>query len=172
MELFLHSPLCLHGILLNYLRAGTLLPYVALITNLNMSFGFQASQFTKDNLAKFNKWFRRQHFLHQSTNKFHGAKPFLRSRYLGRYSRTSQDFMGPEGSLPCTQEPSTGPYPGPDRLSPYHYILSNIQFSIGHPPTSWSFQWSLSFRIFHEYPICIHLSPHSCYIPCLSSSLT
>jgi hypothetical protein len=28
------------------------------------------------------------------------------------------------GSSPCSQEPSTGPYPEPDRSSPYHPILS------------------------------------------------
>jgi hypothetical protein len=32
--------------------------------------------------------------------------------------------MEPEGSLACSQEPSTGPYPEPDRSSPYHPILS------------------------------------------------
>jgi hypothetical protein len=32
--------------------------------------------------------------------------------------------MQPEGSLPRSQEPSTGPYPEPDRSSPYHPILS------------------------------------------------
>jgi hypothetical protein len=31
--------------------------------------------------------------------------------------------MGPEGSLPLSQEPSTGPYPDPDQSSPYHPIL-------------------------------------------------
>jgi hypothetical protein len=30
----------------------------------------------------------------------HGAEPFLRSRQLCSYSRTSQHFMDPEGSLP------------------------------------------------------------------------
>jgi hypothetical protein len=29
-----------------------------------------------------------------------------------------------EGSLPCSQQPSTGPYPEPDQFSPYHPILS------------------------------------------------
>jgi hypothetical protein len=40
----------------------------------------------------------------------HGTDPFLRSCQLCSYSRTSQHFMEPEGSLPPSQEPSTGPY--------------------------------------------------------------
>jgi hypothetical protein len=36
----------------------------------------------------------------------HGAEPFLRSRQMCSYSRTSQHFMELEGSLPCSQEPS------------------------------------------------------------------
>jgi hypothetical protein len=31
--------------------------------------------------------------------------------------------MEPEGSLSCSQEPSTGPYPEPDKSNPYHPIL-------------------------------------------------
>jgi hypothetical protein len=45
---------------------------------------------------------------------FHGAEPFLKSRQLCSYSRTSQHFMDCEGLLTCSQEPFTGPYPGPD----------------------------------------------------------
>jgi hypothetical protein len=35
--------------------------------------------------------------------------------------------MGPEGSLPSSQEPSTGPYPEPDQSSPHHPILSLLR---------------------------------------------
>jgi hypothetical protein len=48
----------------------------------------------------------------------------------------TSNFMEPDGLLPCSQEPSTGPYPEPDRSSPYHHILSKIYFNIFHPPTS------------------------------------
>jgi hypothetical protein len=48
----------------------------------------------------------------------YGPELFLRSRQLCSYSRTSQHFMEPEGSFPCSHEPSTGPYPEPDRSSP------------------------------------------------------
>jgi hypothetical protein len=41
----------------------------------------------------------------------HGAEPFLRSLQLCSYSRISQHFVEPEGSLPRSQEPTTGPYP-------------------------------------------------------------
>jgi hypothetical protein len=39
-----------------------------------------------------------------------------------------------EGSLPHSQELSTGPYPEPDKSSPYHSILSEIDLNIIHPP--------------------------------------
>jgi hypothetical protein len=40
------------------------------------------------------------------------------------------------GLLPSSQEPSTGPYPEPDQCSPYHTILSKIDFNIIYSPTS------------------------------------
>jgi hypothetical protein len=52
----------------------------------------------------------------------HGAQSFLRSRQVRSYSRTSQQFMEPEGLLQCSQESSNGPYPDPDGSSSYHPI--------------------------------------------------
>jgi hypothetical protein len=43
-----------------------------------------------------------------------------------------------------------------DPISIITSYLSKIQFSIVHPPTSWSSQWSLSFWISHQYSICIN----------------
>jgi hypothetical protein len=53
----------------------------------------------------------------------YGNQPFLRSCQLCSHSKISQNFMEPERSLPCSQQPSTHPYPEPDRFSPYHPIL-------------------------------------------------
>jgi hypothetical protein len=54
---------------------------------------------------------------------------------------------------------------------PYHPIpsyLSKNHFNIVHLPMPWSSQWSLSFWLSQQYPICISLLPHSCYMPCSS----
>jgi hypothetical protein len=52
------------------------------------------------------------------------AEPFLRSCQLCSPSGTPQHFMEPVGSIPCSQEPSTGPYPEPYQSNPLHPILS------------------------------------------------
>jgi hypothetical protein len=44
--------------------------------------------------------------------------------------------MEPEDSLPCSQEPSTGPYPEQKQSSAYHPILSNIHLNVVHTPMS------------------------------------
>jgi hypothetical protein len=41
----------------------------------------------------------------------HGVEPLSKGHYLSRHSRTSQQFMEPEVSVPCSQEPSNIPYP-------------------------------------------------------------
>jgi hypothetical protein len=53
----------------------------------------------------------------------HGAEPFLRSRQLCSYSRNSQYCTETEGLLPCSQKPSTNPYPEPDQFNPSHFIF-------------------------------------------------
>jgi hypothetical protein len=67
--------------------------------------------------------------------------------------------MEPEVSLPCSKEPSSGPYPEPDQFSPYHTIPYNIHFNINLPSTSRYYYWSLSFWISDQYPTCIPLLP-------------
>jgi hypothetical protein len=38
--------------------------------------------------------------------------------------------MEPEGSLPCSQEPATGPYTETDECSPYAHILFPYDYSL------------------------------------------
>jgi hypothetical protein len=49
------------------------------------------------------------------------------------------------------------------QINPIHTIvsyLSKIHFNTVHPPTSWSSQWSPSFWLSQQYPICfIFLTP-------------
>jgi hypothetical protein len=91
----------------------------------------------------------------------HGAEPFLRSRQLCSYSRTSQHFMECEGSLPCSQEPSTGPYPEPDQSSPYHFTTSlSTHLRLGLPsglflsgfPTNILYAFLFSPFVLHAQP--------------------
>jgi hypothetical protein len=58
----------------------------------------------------------------------HGAELFLRSHQLCSFSRTFQHFMEPEYLLPCSKEPSTGPYLEPDQSNPYNNFLSLRSF--------------------------------------------
>jgi hypothetical protein len=50
----------------------------------------------------------------------HGPESFSRSRQLCCHSRTSQHFMEPEGSMPCSREPST--FPILRHINPIHAI--------------------------------------------------
>jgi hypothetical protein len=69
-------------------------------------------------------WCTDKNFPSLTRSLTHGAEPFLRNCKLCSHSRNSQHFIELEGSLPCSQEPSTGPYPEPDRSNPHHPILS------------------------------------------------
>jgi hypothetical protein len=100
----------------------------------------------------------------------HGGEPSVRSCQLCSYSRTSQQFMELEGSLPCSQEPSTGPYPEPDQSNPYHPILSLLIFfthlRIGLPSGLFLLAFlSVSYMHSSSPPFVLH-------VVSISSSLT
>jgi hypothetical protein len=57
-----------------------------------------------------------------------GAEPSLGSPQLHNYWRISQNYMEPEGSLSCSQDPTTSSYPEPHESSPYHpNLFSNTK---------------------------------------------
>ena len=74
------------------------------------------------------------------TNYLHGVEYFLRSWQVHSYSRHSPRFMEPEGSLPRSQEPTTCPYPEPNRSSPCPHPASRRSILILSPVYAWVFQ--------------------------------
>jgi hypothetical protein len=74
------------------------------------------------------------HFITHSLT--HGAEAFLRSHQLCSHSRTPQHFMEPEGSIPCSQEPFTSPYPEPyhsDPISLRYTLILSTHLRLGLP---------------------------------------
>jgi hypothetical protein len=63
----------------------------------------------------------------------HKEESSLRGRQLWSHTRISQHFIEPQGSIPCSQEPFTCPYPESYQSNPHHIIpsyLSKIHFNI------------------------------------------
>jgi hypothetical protein len=52
------------------------------------------------------------------------SRALLEKPLVVQLLKISQHFMELEGSLPCSQEPSTSPYPELHQSSLYHRILS------------------------------------------------
>jgi hypothetical protein len=106
----------------------------------------------------------RKNTITQRTNKLHGAEPFLRRRHFCSYLRTSQQFMKPDSSLRCSQEPSTGPYHEPNRSSPCHPILRSTFILLSH------LSLGLPSGLFSSgFPTNIlFVLPHPCYMSCPS----
>jgi len=70
--------------------------------------------------------------------------------------------MGPDGSLPCSQETATSYYPAPDESSPQFYH----PFSLRSIPTlSFHLRMSLSLRLSNQNIARIFHLCHACYMP-------
>jgi hypothetical protein len=52
----------------------------------------------------------------------YGAEPSWEAANCAAIQKILSNFKEPEGSSPCSQEPSTGPYPEPVQSSPSHSI--------------------------------------------------
>jgi len=64
--------------------------------------------------------------------------------------------MGPEGSLQCSQDPATGPYPEPGESSPQPYFLKiycNIILPSTPRSTKWFFPSGFPTNILHVFLI-------------------
>jgi hypothetical protein len=67
--------------------------------------------------------------------------------------------MEPEGSLPCSQQPATGPYPKPDASSPHPSFLISFHLRLGLPIGL--FHASFLTVIFYEFVACPMRAPQS-----------
>jgi hypothetical protein len=94
------------------------------------------------------------------------TESFLRSCQSLGYSKNSRYFMEHWGSLPCSQVPSTGPYPESGELSPYHPIQCCYNpFCIIFPPTFGVLSSLFLSGFSHQNPACISLLPMHATFP-------
>jgi hypothetical protein len=71
-----------------------------------------------------------------------------------------------DGSLPLSQEPSTGPYHGPHKSGPWPtFYFLKTHFDIGLPSTLRSFKCSPSIRLPHKSVVCTSLVSRPCSMP-------
>jgi hypothetical protein len=57
------------------------------------------------------------------TNEIHEVKSFFEKLAVVQLVKKRTPFMQPEGSLPCSQDPATDPYPMPLESSPHSHNL-------------------------------------------------
>jgi hypothetical protein len=72
--------------------------------------------------------------------------------------------MESEGSLQCSQNPATGPYPEPTESSLPHPYLPKVTLNVILPPTARSSQWYLTFGPPNQNPVHTSPLPHACHM--------
>jgi hypothetical protein len=74
------------------------------------------------------------------------------------------------GSLPCSQQPGTGPYPKPDGSNPHPPdLFSEDRFQYYTPTYTSVFPVALLFRLLNQNFVLISHLPHARYMPRLSN---
>jgi len=80
--------------------------------------------------------------------------------------------MQPEGSLSCSQNPATSPYPDPDASSPHFpSYFPKIHSNIILPSTPRFSESSFPFRFSNQNFVCMHDARHRIHFKSWSSGL-